>query len=442
VIYSIAAIAQTQGQNAVFNSTTGIAGSGAFYDASTFVGVGSTLCSVIYTVLNLSTYPTTTGAVIDARGLNAGNTTMTCATGTTPWNNGTATLTYPSTILLPPGVIIIPTTWILPPNTRLIGEGDGISPSGSSPVTTPGTTIQALPSFASASPMIQFGSSSCGTCTAISVENLVLDGHGLSINGIVNQYAQDQSYVDHVGLLQILGTGLLIKGSAENSGPYTHIVFDTGGSGGVSSTVCAQILNVSGTHGIHGLSCNSETHDAAAAVLLDADGNSIEDVMIQGFFDGVLVGSNATALSNILINIVGDTHAVPTQATPVNAVHISSNYTVHDLSIVGVSNSDLSGTYTIQDDTTASPLHLSDQYVGIYALGKTLSAGVSRFTTSKSAPTWVVGTTSPTGVCTRGSLYSCIGGGGSSSNCKSGATYYALWACALSGSSVVWVPIM
>ena len=443
LIYSIVAIAQTQGQNAVFNSTTGIAGSSAFYDASTFAGSGSTVCSVIYTVLSLSTYPTTTGAVIDARGLNAVNTSMTCAGGTTPWNNGTATLTYPSTILLPPGVIIIPTTWVLPPNTRLIGEGDGISPSGSSTVTTPGTTIQAVTSFASGTSMIQFGSSSCGTCTAISVENLVLDGHGLSINGIVNQYAQDQSYVDHVGLFQILGTGLLITGSAENSGPYTHIVFDTGGSGGVSSTVCAQILSAGGTHGIHGLSCNSETHDAAAAVLLDSSGDSIEDVTIQGFFDGVLVGSNATALSNVLINIIGDTQAVPTQATPVNSVHISSNHTVHDLSIVGVSNSHLPGTYTIQDDTTVSPLHLSDQYVAIYALGKTPSAGVSRFTTSKDAPTWAVGPTSPTGACIRGSLYSCIGGGGSSSQCKNGgSTYYALWACALSGSSVVWVPIM
>ncbi len=290
--------------------------------------------------------------------------------------------------------------------------------------------------------MIQFGSSSCGACTGISVENLVLDGQGLSINGIVNQYAQDQSYVDHVGLFQILGTGLLISsygtGSAMNSGPYSHIVFDTGGSGGVSSTVCAQILSASGTHGIHGLTCNSETHDAAAAVLLDSGGDSIEDVMVQGFYDGVLVGSNAAAISNVLINIVGDTHNAPT-STPVNTIHISSNNPVHDLAIMGVSNSNLSGTYTIQDDTTASPLHLADQYVAMYALGKTPAAGVSRFTTSKNAPTWAVGAGYPSGSCTRGSLYSCIGG---STSCTSGSSTAALWACVLHSAVIQWEPIM
>jgi hypothetical protein len=67
------------------------------------------------------------------------------------------------------------------------------------------------------------GSSSSG-CLSISIEKLILDGQeqqsgGGYIGGIVNQYSQ-ASYVDHVSLYQILGTGLSILGSASNSGPY------------------------------------------------------------------------------------------------------------------------------------------------------------------------------------------------------------------------------
>ena len=50
--------------------------------------------------------------------------------------------------------------------------------------------------------------------------------------------------------------------------------------------------------GIHGLKCKSETNDAQAAVLLDSSNNSIEDVNIVGFYDGILVGSQASAQSN------------------------------------------------------------------------------------------------------------------------------------------------
>ncbi len=86
-IYAVVVSAQgSQGQNAVYNSTNGIVGSSAFYDASVFAtgSTTSTVCSVLYSVLGLLSYPLTTGAVIDARGLNAGNTNMTCAGGTTP----------------------------------------------------------------------------------------------------------------------------------------------------------------------------------------------------------------------------------------------------------------------------------------------------------------------------------------------------------------------
>jgi hypothetical protein len=283
----------SQGNNGVWNPTCfqqgpGVIGSSAFIDASMFAQSGSNLCKVLNGILSgtSTTYPAT-GAVVDARGLanSTPPTSMTCTTtNPSPWAG--ITNPPPSTILLPatggatPTPIIIPSTWVLPNNTRLIGEGDGI-PSTSTGF-TPGTMIQAVANGFTGSSMIQFGTSAsvCGAaCSAISVEQMTLDGQAQAVHGIVNQFSQPNTYVDHVTLYQILGTGLLISGSgATDSGPYTNITFDTGIYAGLSSTVCAQIIGTSGTRGIHGLKCKSETHDAAVAVLLDASNNSISDV--------------------------------------------------------------------------------------------------------------------------------------------------------------------
>jgi hypothetical protein len=106
------------------------------------------------------------------------------------------------------------------------------------------TTIQACKNTCSftGSDMIDFGSSvlCAPMCNSVSVENLTLDGQGQTINGIVNANSQAGTYVDHVSLYQILGTGLLVESNANNSGPYSNITFDTGGYSGAPSTVCAR----------------------------------------------------------------------------------------------------------------------------------------------------------------------------------------------------------
>jgi hypothetical protein len=293
--FSIFANAQSgsQGQNAIYDGNNNIVGSSAFIDASMFATSPPRprdFCKVLNWVLTHG-YPAT-GAVVDARGLNSANTSMTCSIS--PWGSGSSSVTLPSTILLPatggttPTPIVISTTWVLPSNTHLIGEGDGIPSSGF----TPGTTIQAGTGFSGS--MIQFGTApppssplvcplvgSVYTCTGISVENLTLDGQGQSINGISNTYSQDGSYVNHVSLYQIRDVGLVIQGGAQgnasNSGPYSNIIFDLGGNSGTSQTVCASINGTTGTQGIHGLTCISETNDATAAILLDSSNNSIED---------------------------------------------------------------------------------------------------------------------------------------------------------------------
>jgi hypothetical protein len=241
----------SQGQNGVYNppcnkGNPGVVGSFAFIDASMFVSSppppSRNLCGVLNFVLQhvdkAPNYPN--GAVIDARGLNSGNTSMSCTAS--PWAGLTNLL--PSTILLPATTITIPSTWILPNNTRLIGEGYGTA--GGTVILA--CTTQACPAnFQTGSPMIQFGAASCGigvpTCyTGISVENLMLNGNlvggaGQNINGIENFTAQS-SYVDHVTFFQILGIGLQV--SAQNSGPYTNITFDTGSSALTTSSCASQ----------------------------------------------------------------------------------------------------------------------------------------------------------------------------------------------------------
>jgi hypothetical protein len=186
--------AQT-GNNAVYDSgglCSPCQSSPAFIDATVFITspppLSRNFCGVLNYILNpLNGKIPSFGAVIDARGLNSVNTSMTCTTtNPSPWYGISSP--PPSTILLPATTptnpIKIPSVWALPPNTHLIGEGDTISST-----TTISTTIQAKSSFSSSS-MIQFGTPSCipplggpSTCTGISVEKLTLDGQGQAIIG-------------------------------------------------------------------------------------------------------------------------------------------------------------------------------------------------------------------------------------------------------------------
>jgi hypothetical protein len=200
----------SEAQNGVYNPTCnnnnpGVVGSSAFIDASMYLPPHSTqardICDAVFGIFNGlygNTYPAK-GAVIDARGVS-GATNLSCTHGT-PWTEGSTTANVPSTILMPAGTIQISTTWVLPSYTRLIGEGEN------NPLSfAPGTTVQA-PSGTLLSTMIQFGSSSvCGSggCSGISAERFTLDGQAQAVNGIVNQFSQNNTYVDHVTIYQIL----------------------------------------------------------------------------------------------------------------------------------------------------------------------------------------------------------------------------------------------
>jgi hypothetical protein len=418
------------GDNVVYsgtNPTTTLVASPAFIDASTFT-TGTDLCQKIYDAL--LTAPSV-GAVIDARGITSG---LNCTSGTPWFQSSTAYTNTPATILLPSGLITIHQTWILPNATRVVGEGAGSSGTGSSG--TGITTIQAVSGFNGQ--MIQMGPNGTSTtltpctnftvtgCMGVSVEDLTLDGND-SATGIINGQSREHSYVRRVYLYRIPGIGLQVWSNANFSGPYSDITFSNTSSAG-ASTECVWINNVS-TRGVHGLNCvASGSTTPAAAVLLDGVGNSIEDVQVQGFVDGILVGKDNPTVSNVLLNIVGGSGVTnvihicgATQVTPCPA---AANV-VSDLSIMSVARG--TATNSIEDDLTllTASTTLTDANVAMYAIGEPVKAagssvGYSRFSTSPSVPTWVVQstTTVPTS-CVAGSILSNTGG-------TSGHT---LWVC-------------
>jgi hypothetical protein len=384
------------GDNAVWLSSTTIAGSSAFIDASVFSG--SDICAQINSVLISTGYPPN-GAVIDARGISSN---LTCASGTTPWVQSGSSTTNPSTILLPAGTITIPKGWVVPDRTRIIGEGR-----------YSGTVIKAGSSVSGA--MIQLGSSStCDPsgsvhiCYGVSVEGLVLNHGSVSVDGINNTNSGDLSYLNQLNLPSF-GTALKISSASnetQNSGPYSNFVIDH------PTTACIE-FEQSYTRGIHGLTCIG-AGATPSGVLLDSSNGTIEDLHFEQPTDGILAGQNANAEGNVLLNINGSqggTNVIHI-CGPKSPANCQSGYgTVADLALLGVASFPTGGyTNTIQDDVTGKTL--SDSYLGMYVLGEQVtdggsSIGYSRFSTSPHTPTWGVGSSGPgTSSCATGALYS------------------------------------
>jgi hypothetical protein len=397
--------AQSAGNNAVYNSA-GLTGSSAFIDANALTP-GSDVCAQISAALG--TAPS--GAVIDARG----STSLHCSAS--PW----VTYATPSVILLPAGTITIPGTWVVPAHTKLIGEGMRES----------GTTI--TPS-GSISPMIQFCSSACA---GVSIEGVFLNAAGYGVTELENKYADDAlSYVDHVNLSNFgttgTGLGLKVDSTASGSGVYSNL-----SCGPMStSSSCVEIL-ASNTGGLHGITCTAPT-STVAAILLDGSNNTVEDVHIEGFYDGILVGSNASAQGDALSNVngTGGGAAGPVQ----NVIHVSNSNTVSDLTILAASS--LSETYTVtnllKDDVTGTTITNGTgtppgAALAEYALGDSSSGGYSRFSTNVTVtPTWGVGAAAPSpSTCSDvGSIYVNTSGTHGGSN--------TFWVCVGGTPSPTW----
>lgn len=417
---------KTVGQNAVVQSSTGPVvpvNSPAFVDASVY---NTDICTAIADVLKNWTPSNSNGIVIDARSI----TSLNCSGN--PWA-GLSGSGFINTVLLPAAPITINQTWVPISDTRIIGEGPNL------------TILQAGASFPMNGDMIDMGSQTACVlskglydCTSVVIEHLGLNGGGISgVNGIVNYYSEELSYVNDVAFTNFAGgTGLLLgvncsggcTSTSNNSGPYTNLYYSGSGP-------CMNIMGKSPTaatdslRGVHGLTCTTSSNPA---ISLDASNTTMEDITIIGSSssqDGILIGSNtgAGARADALRNIRAG------GGTLGNLIHISSAvYTgtppgpdVSELTILGVTKG--TANVAIQDDLSgpSGGTTLQDQNIAMYVLGEPLSTGTgpgySRFTTSPNVPTWLFGTNPPSGSCATGSLYSCT----NSTSCTK-----TLWGCA------------
>jgi hypothetical protein len=453
------ATAQVQGNKTVYNSSGHTAPSTAWIDASAYWTSGGAPdpCTILQSILSSgygsTTYPN--GAVIDARGLYNSHTPsagLSCLSTETPFDSlsGLSSAPPPTTILLPPVAIAISKTWIVPNNFKIVGEGklSILAASGTM------TDMIDMGGEYETTGLCDFSSGGTTPCSGIAIEHLQLNGNSVATNGIVNQWAQAQSYVNDV-----LVTGVLVKGlwvgaptsgtaGATNSGPYTNIYYLGGGGSscdsGVSGTcpICADVEVQ--TQGLHGFTCIGDAGASAkgnAAIYVNASNNTVEDVHIEAFWDGVEVGDVSGTVGNITVENVdgaGNSTGVVT-----NTVHICgaggtclvSPTAVKDVTIFQVKNS-TANKISVVDDMTGTSLGNSPTYSmpveGMYALGDTLGTKqFSRFNTDPAAPTWGIGNTSTGSKCTTpGALYSNTQG---ISNSKD-----SVYVCIYNGGSPQW----
>jgi hypothetical protein len=427
-----------EADNSVYyeTGTNALGGSVALVDATTYY-TGDICAAISEIITGVYNENNSNGVVVDARGINAApSQTLTCVKSPF-YGVSQVPMGFSITVLLPASTIAIQQTWIMPISARLIGEGQGETIIQACN-TNDNCTFMTGGGYGSRSDMIDMGEASQNfcpetntnpvvyDCTAIGVEHLTLDANNQSLNGIVNPYSQELTYVNDVAIINVGsgGTGLwLANHDIGNSGPYSNIYYS--GSG-----ICAQIYSpttgpsdqrpLPDTRGIHGLTCLGSSN-SGAAIYIDGSYNSLEDIYISGFTDGILLGSRWSAQGNLIFNVSG-------ASSVTHLIHISnvtSQYSncppgiqggnanapdVCDLTIAGVSTA---GTYSIEDDLTGPKI--TDPAVGLYALGEESLIGsgtsqvsaFSRFTTSPSVPAWFVGSQYPSGSgCGTGSLYS------------------------------------
>ena len=414
------------GFNAIYGNcggSTNVQAAFTLVDVTQYTTSGD-ICQRINAVLANYNGAAPGGVVVDARGVNPGSSSQACSMN--PWNLAPAPEPPSSVVLLPSGTISITSNWTLPKNARVIGEG-------------PGNTILAVNTGVGgftddgSGAMIEMGTSSiCGSisdCPGISIEHLALNGNNVSAikYGILNMYAQELSQVDDVAISSItgatIGTGISIQMlTAANSGAYTNLkMSNVKTCVSVAGTLTSPVYD---TRGIHGLNC-SIVSTGGPAISLDSPNSSLEDIYIIGSTsqDGIAIGVNAPAPNNVLFNIGGSglgklihisnaTNTVtPPSCTPYTIGSTSTTYNVCNTTILGAVNT--GGTYTIADDLTSTDL--TDTTVGVYILGETVpaannSVGYSRFTTSSLQPTWLVGSSTPSGTCKAGQIYSSTSG--------------------------------
>jgi hypothetical protein len=430
----------SQGNTAVYQGSGEIAGSSALIDASVFPGAD--VCAKINAVLT-STSPAfpSRGAVIDARGIVTPESALNCTSGS-PWQGTPPAAGWPPAVILLPAIsITIHTTWVLPNGTRIIGERRN------------NTTLMAATDFPSGDTMLEMGAANSAVCPnlagafvcrGVGIQYVSFDGEnrnppqGAPVNGVDNEYSQDLSYLDHVDFRLLEGTALKVGVGGTNSGPYSNLIFAAGGGLKGETTQTACVVFQTSTRGLHGMTCTANGVPYAA-VHLQAGNNSIENIHVEGFVDGVVVGDSAASGSKVAGNVLMSIDAGHGGNTgPVaNAVHIcnpanpasgtacsAGDWSIGDLTALGITAEFgvSSSPVAIQDDLTDATLLTSQTAatdVALYVLGEPLAIGndtgysrlTATFVTGQGQPvaTWgagVLGSAELPTPCATGSVFS------------------------------------
>jgi hypothetical protein len=476
--------AQSTGNKAVWGSS-GLTTSTAWVDVSAFCGSGgSSNCGSagvdFCTVLSNALASAPSGAVLDARGVIPNKTNspnLIC--GSNPFSSlqGSSPNTAPFTVLLPGSTILLSVPWVLPANTRLVGEVGGTLLEDCPP------NSGACTSF-SGPFLIRMGSTSGNVCpsagcSGISIERVHLslyNGSGNSFGGIQNVNATQSSYVKDVAMSNLTLTGLSVL--ANGSGPYTDLNFTTAvsgcGTGGPPAAVCVDLE--AQTQGLRDVTCigNSNTVSSNSGlhigIIVNGSNNSLKDIHIESFNDGIAIGtpsSTPSAIGNVSIsNVTGTASGSLNSCHVTNTVHIcgpntksacpgtGTQPTVSNVTVMQAVNIDapVGGLPTILDDVTGTVIascgSTCSQPVtsAIYMLGgNEVGGGSVNFyplfastpadtsTSSTPVPTWGVGNVATPGQCfVQGALYS---------NTTASAGAKSVYVCTYVHAQLMWQPI-
>jgi hypothetical protein len=352
--------------------------------------------------------------------------------------------------------------------------------------------------------MIEMGSSaSCPAegCSGVGIEHLQLAGGGNvagAVKGIHNQYSQTPSYVNDVILFNFSDIGLRVEGpsggapGAIDSGPYSNMTYIASmpSSSDCTSTSCpVMCVDLEAqTRGLHGFTCRGNQYTGVQqagqgypGIVVNASNNTLEDIHVEAFWDGIEVGNTTSSVGNVVISNVNGSQT-DSQGTCIqqgvnycqvhNAVHICgpngattnnpyglcpiTTGTVSDVTILQAAEINITpptATTVIEDDVTGTSLarltnsNSPPATVGMYVLGESLGGGAAhtRFAVSPAptgnfassstvVPTWGVGTVSAATLpcSTPGALYS---------NTQGTSSGNAVYVCTGSSGSFEWEPI-
>jgi hypothetical protein len=365
----------------------------------------------------------------------------------------------------------------MPSKTKIVGQGRATvlypNQSYSGDVLEMGKTLA------------EMNASSCTTTySGISIENLKIEQVSTTnaVNGIINDCAQEASYVNNINLFNLGFTGLLVGTGATDSGPYNNVNFTAVNFSGTQtcdgvSTPCPVCANIQAqTRGLHGMTCIGNytvSHNTVsppsfptAGIYVNWGFNSLEDIHVESFWDGIRVGDTSAtfagpvAVSNIT---VADDQNVAVGGPVINAIPICGSKTssssevkcsvntaqsindvtltqINDIQTTGTSTS---GTDTVEDDTTgtyiASDSTGATLIQGLYALGESLGGGYSLFAFNppnslSAVPSWGVGNKNLGSGTT-----SCAVPGAVYSNTAATSSNQAMFIC--QGTTSSWQPI-